>query len=442
MASLVTRPNGRREIHYIDDNRRRQAVRLGKMPKKSAESVKTHVEQLIVAKVSKQPVEPKTAAWVGELGDDLAGKLAKLGLIRERGSALLGAFVDQYIAGRTDVKKSTKLKYGTTRTQLLEFFDRSTPLRDITAGDVDDWRRHLEESLAENTLRKYISVAKQIFKSAKRHRLIEENPFDDQASAIVKNQERLYFVTREEADKVLEACPNNEWRLIFALARYGGLRCPSEHLALTWDCVDWERDRLRVNAPKTEHHEGKETRVVPLFPELKPYLEQAFNDADEGAVYILDRQSNANLRTHMLRIIKRAGLKAWPKVFQNLRSTRETELADEFPIHVVCEWIGNSQVVAKKHYLQVTDDHYAKGAHSAQQNVPDRAVSSGQGNTNTRRKSFPVTPGQLVTPSKVGVTGLEPVTSCMSSKRANQLRQTPKIIPVLFPDLCDTTEPR
>ncbi len=29
-----------------------------------------------------------------------------------------------------------------------------------------------------------------------------------------------------------------QWRLIFALSRYGGLRCPSEHLALRWGHID------------------------------------------------------------------------------------------------------------------------------------------------------------------------------------------------------------
>ena len=53
-----------------------------------------------------------------------------------------------------------------------------------------------------------------------------------------------------------------------------------------------------------------------------------------------------------------AGLQRWPKLFQNLRSTRETELAEDFPMHVVCPWIGNSQPIAAKHYLQVTDDHF------------------------------------------------------------------------------------
>ena len=40
----------------------------------------------------------------------------------------------------------------------------------------------------------------------------------------------------------------------------------------------------------------------------------------------------AHARMHK---IKRAGLTPWPKLFQNLRSTRETELAETFPLHVM-----------------------------------------------------------------------------------------------------------
>ena len=53
-----------------------------------------------------------------------------------------------------------------------------------------------------------------------------------------------------------------------------------------------------------------------------------------------------------------AGLKPWPKLFQNCRSTRETELAEEFPLHVVCGWLGNSPKVATLHYLQTTSIHF------------------------------------------------------------------------------------
>ncbi len=48
-------------------------------------------------------------------------------------------------------------------------------------------------------------------------------------------------------------------------------------------------------------------------------------------------------------------MKPRPKLFQNLRASRATELAGEFPPHVAAEWLGHSTLVAQKHYWQVTD---------------------------------------------------------------------------------------
>jgi len=119
---------------------------------------------------------------------------------------------------------------------------------------------------------------------------------------------------------------------------------------------------MRVTSPKTAHHPGGESRLIPLFPELQPYLEAAFGEAEPGTEYVITRyrDKNANLRTQLLRIIRRAGVQPWPKLFHNLRASRETELTDEHPIHVVCAWIGNSQQIAAKHYLQVTEEHFRR----------------------------------------------------------------------------------
>jgi hypothetical protein len=65
---------------------------------------------------------------------------------------------------------------------------------------------------------------------------------------------------------------------------------------------------------------------------------------------------------HLAKVIKRAGLKPWPKLFQNLRLTRQNELTAKFPAHVVCDWIGNSEEVAKEHYLRATEADFAKAA--------------------------------------------------------------------------------
>ena len=183
------------------------------------------------------------------------------------------------------------------------------------------------------------------------------------------HKEREFFVDRGMSQKVLEACPDAEWEMLFALARFGGLRNPSETLLLTWDDIDFDRSRITVHSPKTKRYEGKDTRVIPLFPELRPYLEAAFNQREtelgrppSSADYLIARYRvrGVNLRTQLERIIKEAGLKAWPKLWQNLRASRATELAAEYPAHVAAAWLGHSTLVAQKHYWQVTDADFEK----------------------------------------------------------------------------------
>jgi len=97
-----------------------------------------------------------------------------------------------------------------------------------------------------------------------------------------------------------------------------------------------------------------------------PHLEAAWEAAEPGTEYVIDRYCNmgGNLRTQLRRIIKRAGLAPWPRIFRNLRSSRQTELKETFPSHVVCKWIGNSPQVARKHYLQTTEEHFERATKS------------------------------------------------------------------------------
>jgi len=239
------------------------------------------------------------------------------------------------------------------------------------------------------------------------------------------NREREYFITAAEAALIIDACPDAEWRLIFGLARWGGLRCPSETLALQWSHIDWARNRMTIPTPKTAHHPRGESRDIPIFPELRHLLEDAFELAEPCADHVITRYRDAkkNLRTQLTRIVKRAGLKPWPKLFHNLRATRETELAESFPAHVFCAWIGNSQMVAQKHYLQVTDEHFARGADcSALQNALQSLHESPRTDANTEndeRAKTPVNTGRfahthddsdLDKMAGMGVEGLEPPT--------------------------------
>ncbi|MFP4354873.1 MAG: tyrosine-type recombinase/integrase [Phycisphaerae bacterium] len=381
MASLSTRKStGTRTIQFVDPEGVRKTVRLGRMAKRAAESVKTRVEDLLAAQVTNTAIDRDTAIWVAGLPEDLREKLHRVGLIEQdqrEAIPTLAAWLEQYIGGKSDLKESTLLNYEKNRADMTAFFGADTNIDQITKLDAERFRAWLGTSrgLAEATIRRRCKRAKQILEGAVKARILQDNPFAEMRLGHSVNRARMHFVTRQDAEAFLDACPDATWRAIFALARFGGLRCPSEILRLRWADIDFDKGRLHVHSPKTERHDGG-VRFVPMFPELRGPLLDLFTLADEGQEHVIARYRDAkqNLRTQFKRIMLRAGLKPWPRLFANLRASRATELANEFPTHVVTQWLGHTEAVANRHYLQTTDEHFRRAVGEAGEKALQKAL--------------------------------------------------------------------
>lgn len=224
MASIGRDAGGRRRILFVASDGKRKTIRLGKVSQRTAETVKTKVDALVVAAITGSPIEDEIARWVAGLDSGMADKLATVGLIGRRRKETLKSFLDSFIQGRTDVKIRTTWIYRATANLLLDYFGPEKSIHEITPANADEWRRWLiERGMADNTVRRRSGIAKQFFRQAVRQKLIAENPFADLVAAVRRNEKRYYFITRHEARRVLEACPDAQWRLIFALSRFGAL---------------------------------------------------------------------------------------------------------------------------------------------------------------------------------------------------------------------------
>ncbi len=444
MASVTKRANGLREVSFFYQSPLRKYIRLGRVSAKAADAFSAKLEALLGAKLGGNTPEDQVLKWVAGLDDRMHAKLAGFGLVdprkpRTTGTGLmLKEWLDRYTTSQT-VKPNTQLVYGRTVKHLVEFFGPGKPLAEITKLDAQDWRKYLVKyGLAPNTVARTCGIARQFFKAAVDNDLIAKNPFAVLKGQVHGNKAREYFLSRQDAEKILEACPDAQWRLIFGLARFGGLRCPSEILALTWQDILGDKGKMLVHSPKTEHHEGGETRYVPIFPELAPLLQEAFDQSEPGTVYVITRyrKRGCNLRTQFNRILAKAGVKPWPKLMQNLRSSRQTELSKTYPLHLVCAWLGNSRLVAQEHYLQVRDSDFLEASGKAQQNAQQSAAErhcDTLKQTEARQDGNPLEgfwnadlqcaalAGSIPQDGLMGGTGLEPVTSSVSSWRSSQL---------------------
>ncbi len=361
MASIGHDKNGHRRILFIGDNGSRKTIRLGKCTEKQAVAIKTKIEALMTAHITGQQ-DDEVSRWVAGLPDSLHARLAKTDLIapRQHGRESINSFVQRYIANQLNRKPNTRHNYEQTRRWLVKCFGEDRPINEITASEAMRFNRFMVDNglAANSSVRRKTGIAKQFFKAAIQQGVYRgNNPFEGMPCNVRADKSRQAFIEQATIDKVIDACPNAEWRLLVALARYGGLRINTEPPELRWSEIDWAKGTMRVRSPKTEHIEGHESRIIPIFPELRPYLEDAYKLANPGAEFVITkyRQKNANLRTTFEKIIHRAGVQPWPKLWHNLRASRQTELCREHPEHVVCYWMGNSRSVAREHYLQITD---------------------------------------------------------------------------------------
>ena len=259
----------------------------------------------------------------------------------------------------------------------------------MTISDAEKWRIWLKTTgnrrdkerreMAEETVRRRTGTVKQFFKAAMKRGYVESNPFEGLLSSTQGNVSRQFFIEADVVEMCMPHCPCDDWKTILALSRYGGLRIPSELVALRWSDVDLPGGKITINASKTEHHASGGVRVCPIFPELRPYLEAAWDAAPDGAEYVITRYRRAdqNLRETFLAILKRAGVKPWPRLFQNMRATRETELMARFPIKDVSSWLGNSAPIAMRHYAMVTKESFQAASDPGGQTTADGGGDNG-----------------------------------------------------------------
>ena len=187
MALIITRADGTKYIQ-VTISKRRCSVDLGEISQRDAERVRDKIKKLVKLQSLGLPIPQDVAAWATKLSDEVASSLAEPNLIESRVPKAvvpletIGDFLTDYpyLSPRDDdVKNAALTLYVDTGRNLTEFFGSDRRLDDITPGDADDFRRHLqkdEKSSAEAVVHCW-ALAKTFFNGAVRRKLIETNPF-------------------------------------------------------------------------------------------------------------------------------------------------------------------------------------------------------------------------------------------------------------------------
>jgi len=267
---------------------------LGDIKRTAALAVAEHLERLKRAADTGTAAPADTLRWTRSVSPRIRTQLSKWGLIAvgteetQQIPRTLGPFTQHYLDSRTDIGERAKLRLANVRRHMLATWPESTALVAITPGDCDRFARSMRKQYAPSHAGKIISDARQYFSAAVRDQLIETNPFARINAAQPHNLTREYYLTPEDAQKLIKAAPPH-LAAVIALARFGGLRVPSEPLDLKWSSIDWEANRITIIEHKTA------ARVIPIFPELAQILRDRHESAPVGSIFVFDRhRSSAN----------------------------------------------------------------------------------------------------------------------------------------------------
>jgi integrase len=347
----------------------RTTVYLGKITKAQATTIDMRLHELQnSARLGLKP-DRTVADWLSCCSAEFVDRLDRIGLLRtwDRPTACptVSQWIDRYLSDRTDFSRWTLKGWKTARLYIeADYGNRA--LDKLTIADAKQFTRTLlSHGLASSTASKIVQRFKQLLTHAVDSGRIATNPFESVTIAARPNKSRQHYVPIDVAEKVLDAMPCTQMRLVFALARWSGLRVPHEPLALTWQDVDWAQNRLRISS-KTKTGE----RTIPIVPIVRRLLDELDQVTAPGATHILTR-ARASAGTHwrngLLAAIRAANVQPWEKLWINLRASCRTDMQAFFPDHVCNAWLGHSSRVAAQHYLMITSDHWQQAtAHAAE----------------------------------------------------------------------------
>lgn len=232
------------------------------------------------------------------------------------------AFEEFYLERRTIRWKTSSKQSNMQRVATLKKHIGDKRVADVTEDDLHKLQKKLAGAYVVNYVNSLMSIVGNVLDTARKNKLIKENPFDFIEPLKARRDEHqlgeLDVYTIEESERILDACLNESHRNILEFLFWTGIR-PGEMAALQWADVNGNTVSITktntlirdlINTPKTGRN-----RVVTLPERAVSVLDRLPNRL--GAVFLNSRgrpfpRSRTISNTIWRQITERAGVRYLP----------------------------------------------------------------------------------------------------------------------------------
>ena len=209
-------------------------------------------------------------------------------------------------------------------------------LKDITHENYQEFLNKVAENHAKETVKKYHTYVKAALKYAIRTNILSVNPAE---GAILKGvdsktkKEELKFLSLDEFKALEEALVKDiradyTTRYIILFSMYTGARF-GECLGLTWDCVDFENEKIKIEKGfdyqfTSDFTEGK-TKSSKRTIDVSQKILTLLDELPRNKNVVFERVSNNAVNKSLQKALLRAGIKK-KVTFHALRHTHASIL--------------------------------------------------------------------------------------------------------------------
>ena len=306
------------------------------------------------------------------IGEEIA-QSATIRLTHGDTPVTLGEWHGRWMSMRGDLLPSSKRVHERYWGMLLNHFGDDRPLAKITKTDAMEARARLESaadeqhgprsiarSKAESTIARFCRNARLYWRDAIRMEYAKDNPWMSVHSTAPEVQVPRRVLTDAQVDAIMASCTKPGVRMLVALCYYAGLR-KSEAIALRWEHVDFDRNRISVYPPHGRVSTKHRFREVRLDRRLATILTEVLRTSETVCGRVTGARAWLDLQT----AVRAAGITV-DVSFQLMRSSRENHWMSDYPPNVVTAWLGHSAQVAARHYRGVPDSFYSEDPRDAE----------------------------------------------------------------------------
>jgi len=302
--------------------------------------------------------------------------------------------IDKYMAqfldySRANHRESTTNRYRAVIDHFREFLETKqsiTFMSEITTEVVDQYKVFRKNSLVNpnghpvesdedieeytrkgaraHTINFEIAALKTIFNVAIKWDYLRANPTKGVKKLKVTDSKPLKFLSIEECQKLLNACPPDLYPIYFTFLNTGMRKAELENLE--WDDIDFKRKKIKIRRkefwqPKTGERE------IPINQQLYDLLQKLKSENDKSIqsnFVFPDKTTGGKIKTKLreklIKIAKDAGIDGLTKL-HTLRHTFASHLVmNGVDLPTVKKLMGHSDIQTTMIYAHLAPDHLEK----------------------------------------------------------------------------------